>query len=107
VSGSSAVHHKRRQCLDNLVQTGCVQAGSTRWIMSRSLKRTPYFGICCATTAKPYKRLANRRFRRMERAAVQAGREPHSSSKVTPDPRLMAYDDKRYRLCVADRAMRK
>lgn len=75
--------------------------------MSRSRKHTPYFGICVATTAKPYKRLSNRRFRSMERAAVRAGREPHTSTKVTPDPRLMAYDDKRYRANVSDREMRK
>jgi hypothetical protein len=75
--------------------------------MSRSRKHTPYFGICVATTTKPYKRLSNRRFRRMERAAGQAGREPHTSTKVTPDPRLMAYDDKRYRVGVSGKGMRK
>lgn len=75
--------------------------------MSRSHKHTPYIGICIATTAKPHKRLSNRRFRRMERAAVQAGREPQTSTKVTPDPRLMAYDDKRYRADVSAREMRK
>ena len=75
--------------------------------MSRSRKRTPYVGIRNAATAKPYKRVANRRFRRMERAAVQAGREPHVSTKITDDPRLMAYDDKRYRVGAADKEMRK
>ena len=75
--------------------------------MSRSRKHTPYIGICVGTTAKPYKRMANRRFRSMERAAVKAGREPHTSIKVTPDPRLMAYDDKRYWAGAAGKVMRK
>ena len=75
--------------------------------MSRSRKHTPYIGICVATTAKPYKRLANRRFRCMERAALRSGTEPHRSTKVTPDPRLMAYDGKRYREGVKAKVMRK
>ena len=75
--------------------------------MSRSRKRTPYIGICQAHTAKPYKRVSNRRFRHLERAAVRAGREPLNSVKITPDPRLMAYDDKRYRPNAADWDMRK
>lgn len=75
--------------------------------MARSRKHTPYFGICKGSTAKPYKRLANRHFRCMERAAVRAGREPHVYKKATADPRLMAYDDKRYRKNPAARLMRK
>ncbi|MEX1132161.1 MAG: hypothetical protein WEC15_02955 [Flavobacteriales bacterium] len=75
--------------------------------MARSRKRTPYFGICIASTANPYKRAANRNFRRRERADVLAGREPHVSMKVTDDPRLMAYDDKRYRKGMSVREMRK
>lgn len=75
--------------------------------MTRSRKHTPYIGICVAATAKPYKRLANRRFRSMERAALRTGNEPHSSTKVTPDPRLMAYDGKRYWVGVESKEMRK
>lgn len=75
--------------------------------MSRSRKHTPFIGICPASTAKPYKRLANRCFRSMERAAVRGDREPHISTKVTPDPRLMAYDGKRYRARAMGKVMRK
>jgi hypothetical protein len=75
--------------------------------MSRSRKHTPYIGICVATTAKPWKLLANRSFRRRERADIHAGRDPHVSIKITQDPRLMAYDDKRYRVDVSAREMRK
>ena len=75
--------------------------------MSRSRKHTPYIGTCSAASAKPYKRVANRRFRRLERAAVQAGRDPYASIKVTQDPRLLAYDDKRYRENAASRELRK
>lgn len=75
--------------------------------MSRSRKHTPYFGICKGSTAKPYKRLANRHFRCMERAVLRSGQEPHVSKKVTSDPREMAYDDKRYRKQPDARLMRK
>jgi hypothetical protein len=78
-----------------------------RFAMAHSRKRTPYFGICIASTAKPYKRLSNRIFRRRERADIHAGRDPHISLKITQDPRLIAYDDKRYRLGVSAREMRK
>lgn len=75
--------------------------------MSRCRKHTPYIGICVATTAKPYKRLADRRSRSMERAAVRRDRDPYISTKVTPDPRLMAYDGKRYRVGEKGKVMRK
>jgi len=75
--------------------------------MARSRKRTPYFGFCIASTAKPYKRSANRSFRRRERADILAGREPHVSLMITEDPRLMAYDDKRYWMGMSARVMRK
>jgi len=74
--------------------------------MSRSRKRQPFVGICTASTAKPYKRLANRLFRQWERADLQAGRD-HRSWKLTNDPRLMAYDGKRYRHGLPQCALRK
>ncbi len=36
-----------------------------------------------------------------------SGPEPQRYTKVTADPRLMAYDDKRYRLDAARKEMRK
>ncbi len=75
--------------------------------MSRSKKRTPYFGIVKARSAKPYKRYANAHFRAMERAAIRTGHDPHDSLKVTLDPRLSAYDDKRYRIDATAKDMRK
>ena len=79
------------------------------WLVavSRSRKHTPYIGICVAHTAKPYKRVSNRRFRMKERADVRAGREPDVTVKIMPDPRLMAYDDKRYHADAPAWAMRK
>ena len=77
--------------------------------MSRSRKRKPYLAICGAptTTAKRFKRRANRLFRRWERADIRAGREPYVSMRITMDPRLMAYDDKRYVAHPPTKAMRK
>ncbi len=63
--------------------------------------------MCPAHTAKPYKRAANRLFRRKEREDVSAGREPHWSMKSTADPRLMAYDDKIYRVGLPKSTLRK
>jgi len=75
--------------------------------MAMARSPAPYIGNCIASKAKPYKRLASRIFRRRERADILAGREPNGSLKITRDPRLMAYDDKRYRLGGAAREMRK
>lgn len=75
--------------------------------MSRSCKYAPFIGICPASTAKPYKRLTNRCFRSMEGAAVRGDGEPCISTKITPDPRLMAYDGKWYGVGTHGKALRK
>ncbi len=40
--------------------------------MGKSVRKTPIFGITMAETEKKDKRLANRRFRRVVRAALEA-----------------------------------
>jgi hypothetical protein len=77
-------------------------------VMSRSRKRSPYLGICSnSSSAKPYKVMVNRSWRRKERTDIHAGREPERSLKSTNDPQLMAHDGKRYVNVPSSQSMRK
>lgn len=74
--------------------------------MSRSRKRTPIAGVCHCHSAKPYKRMASRRFRRIDRDSIKHTGEPRMYV-VMPSVIELAYDGKRFLVDADDSLMRK
>ena len=64
--------------------------------MSRSYRKTPVFGITVAESEKWDKTFCNRRFRRMERKALESGTEPPLRNDEAVDYWLFAKDGKHY-----------
>lgn len=74
--------------------------------MSRSVKRTPVFGITRAPSEKHDKRIANRRWRSRVRQAVHMDTDPPMQREVS-NVWDFAKDGKKYRRSVASEDMRK
>ena len=64
-------------------------------------------GICVSQSAKPNKRMVNRRFRRVNRTEVKYSGEPFEHVNMVPSVVELAYDGKRFRADVSERTMRK